>query len=134
VSFQPFSYRAIAVRVNWATKTLSQDVHDGDSLWLMFDKGDYQYSNANCRLFGINTPEMNDKDVAIREKAAAAREYLKSLIADKELFVKSEKLDKYGRPLVTIWTSAEWFGINPQSVNAQMVKAGHAVSFMGDLS
>jgi endonuclease YncB( thermonuclease family) len=132
--FQPFSYRAIAVRVNWAAKALSQDVHDGDSLWLMFDKGDYQYSNANCRLFGINTPEMNDKDVAIREKAVAAREHLKSLIADKELFVKSEKLDKYGRPLVTIWTSEEWFGINPQSVNAQMVKAGHAIPFMGDLS
>jgi endonuclease YncB( thermonuclease family) len=167
MSFQPFSYRALPFRINWTKRVIAPDQHDGDSLWLLFDKGDYQYTNANCRLFGINTPEMNDPDPAIRVKSIAAREHLSGLlgvqkpcathdwvasldastrfcrvcceveklriVGSKDLSVKSEKLDKYGRPLVTIWTNPAVFGDNSKSVNKAMIDAGHAVSYMGDL-
>jgi endonuclease YncB( thermonuclease family) len=168
VSFQPFSYRALPFRINWTKRGISPDQHDGDSLWLLFDKGDYQYTNANCRLFGINTPEMNDPDPAVRLKAVAAREHLAGLlglkkacaahdwvasndastrlckicceierltiVGPKNLCVKSEKLDKYGRPLVTIWTDPAAFGDNSKSANKAMIDAGHAIPFMGDLA
>jgi endonuclease YncB( thermonuclease family) len=166
VGFQPFSYRALPFRINWTKRSLTHDQHDGDSLWLLFDKGEYQYANANCRLYGINTPEMNDPSPEVRAKAASARDYLTGLMSGpvpcphdwvasldastkfcricchverlivakpKDLFVKSEKLDKYGRPLVTIWTDEAGFGDNQKSLNAEMIRAGHAIPFMGDL-
>lgn len=167
MSFQPFSYRGLPLRINWVKRSVAPDQHDGDSLWVLFDKGEYQYSNANCRLFGINTFEMNDKDPAVRLKAIAGREHLAKLLGippacvhdwvasndasarfckvcceverlkvtgPKDLFVKSEKLDKYGRPLVTIWTDVDGFGDNSKSVNKAMIDAGHAIPYMGDLS
>lgn len=164
MSFTPFSYRAVPLKISWSKRSLGYDQNDGDSVWLMMDKGEYQYSNANCRLFGINAPELNDKDPEVRKKAQNSREYLTGLLGGpvpcphdwvtsvdqstrfcriccqvdklkitgpKELFVRSEKLDKYGRPLATIWTSQEDFGDYAKSVNQAMIDAGHAVKYVG---
>jgi hypothetical protein len=109
-TFVPFSYRALVRKINWKKQALDTKIYDGDSVWLLFDKGRHQYENANCRLNGVNTPERNDTDPAVREKANTAREFLISNLEGKEVFVRSDKLDKYGRPLVTIWLDEEGFG------------------------
>lgn len=128
--FTPFSYRALVLKFDWdkaaqdASSGLKPSTYDGDSAWLLIDKGNREYLNANCRFFGINTPEMNSSDDVERDKAKQARDFLRGLIDGKEVFIKSEKLDKYGRPLVLMWTTQEAFGDPKKSVNYEMVKAG----------
>lgn len=128
MNFSPFSYQAIPFKINFEKMALEHDQHDGDSIWITMDKGQYSYVCANCRLFGINTPEMNDTDPAVREKALAAKVFLRGLVEGRKLFVKSEKLDKYGRPLVVLWLHEGDFGDFSKSVNQMMIDAGHAVA------
>lgn len=134
-TFQPFAYRAIVKRMDWATGILVSEgaVHDGDSGWLLMDKGNREFLNANCRLFGVNAYEINDKDPAIRSKAQEGKAWLKAQIEGKSVFVLSKGLEKYGRPLIIIWLSEADFGDNTKSVNAMLLKTGLAVPFMGEL-
>lgn len=133
--FEPFSYRAWVKRLNWTTGLLEADgaVIDGDSTWLFLDRGVYEYLAANCRLWGVDTPELNDKDEVKRLKAKTAKEWLKTHIEGKEVFVLSKGLDKYARPLVIIWTSASDFGMNEKSVNKAIIEAGLGEAYMGML-
>jgi|SRR3990172_857672 len=135
MSFKPFCYRAWVKRLDWKTgqAVAAEAIHDGDSGWFLMDKGNREYLNANCRLFGVNAPELNDTDPAIRAKALASRDWLRTEIEGKEVFVLSEKLDKYGRPLVIIWAAEADFGNNSKSVNKKLLDLGLAVSYMGEL-
>lgn len=134
-TFAPFSYRAWIKKPDWKTGQLvsAGAVHDGDSTWMLWDCGLYEYKAANCRLFGVNAYELNDKDPVIREKAVAGRTWLREKIEGKQVFVLSKGLEKYGRPLVVVWDNEADFGINSKSVNALLLEASLAVPFMGEL-
>jgi len=133
--FLPFSYRAVVKKMDWATGQLvSQDaVHDGDSGWLFMDKGNREFLNANCRLYGVNAYELNDTDPAKRLKAQEGRTWLKAQIEGKPVYVLSKGLEKYGRPLVIIWLNVADFGDNTKSVNKALIDTELAVPYMGEL-
>jgi len=133
-SFVPFSFRAWVKRLDWKSGTLQPDeaVIDGDSAHIFVDRGMYEYQAAPCRLYGINTPEMTDKDPVVRSKAVAARDFLRGLILGREVFVQSMMLDKYGRPIVIVWTDVAQFGDRSKSVNRAMIDAGHSVAYLQD--
>ena len=78
-------------------------VTDGDSAHIELDMGLRIYTRANCRLYGINTPELNSTDPVQRERALAARTRLTELIGGKAISVISRNLDKFGRPLATVF-------------------------------
>jgi endonuclease YncB( thermonuclease family) len=99
-------------------------ITDGDSAHIEIDLGLRIYHRTNCRLFGINTPELNSPDPVARTQAQAAKARLAELIDGQAVFVYSHALDKYGRPLVTIFLD----GIN---INQQMVDEGFAVVMKG---
>lgn len=130
--FEPFSYRAWVKRLNWNTGTLESEgaVVDGDSTWLLFDRGVYEYHACNCRLWGVNTPELNSKDEVERLKAKTAKEWLKGQIEGKEVFVLSKGLDKYGRPLVEIYLNALDFGNQSKSVNQMLIEGGLGAAYL----
>ncbi len=100
--------------------------HDGDSSEIELDLGLKIYHRTNCRLAGIDTPELNDPDPVMKAKAIAARDRLRELLTGKVITVISHKLEKYGRPLVTIL-------INGVSVNQQMIDEGHARIMLGTI-
>jgi endonuclease YncB( thermonuclease family) len=135
MSFIPFSYRAWVKRLDWKTGQFVLDgaVHDGDSAWFLFDRGVYEYLNANCRFWGVNAYELNDIDPIKRQKAQDGKIWLKTLIEGKLVFVLSRGLDKYGRPLVIVWLAEIDFGDNTKSVNKQLLDSGLAIPFMGEL-
>lgn len=134
MNFTPFSYVAWARKLDWKNgQLLTEAVIDGDSVWLFRDKGDRLYESDNCRLYGVNAPELNSTDPLIREKAKESRDWLKNVIEGKLLYVYSRDLDKYGRPLVIIWSSEIDFGDNSKSINKQLLDLGLAVPFMGEL-
>ena len=135
MAFVPFCYRALVKKMGWATGQLvSQDaIHDGDSGWFYMDKGNREFLNANCRLYGVNAYELNDTDPDKRQKAQAGKVWLKSQIEGKQVFVLSKGLEKYGRPLLIVWLNEADFGDSTKSVNAALIKTGLAVPYMGEL-
>ena len=115
-------------------------VYDGDTVWLVVRKTStftldmgfgiffdlsvsMRYNLRSCRLYGIDTPELNKR--ASRKEGVLARDYLLSKLAGREWFkietYKDHERGKYGRYLVRI------FNDDGTCINDEMVKQGHAV-------
>ena len=99
---------------------------DGDSCVLIVSLGFYIEIEMHFRLLGINTPELNSKDINIRNKANLAKTRLEELLKDKELIIKTEKdkTEKYGRMLATIF-------VNDLNINNQLINEGLAEKYLG---
>ncbi len=119
------------------------DIYDGDTITITV-KVDGEYSRMNCRLNGIDTPELKSSD--IEEKAAAkisrkhlvllllgrkieneiSREDMKKICGEANGIVKIKCLefDKYGRLLVEIW-------VNGICINQKMIEDGFAGPYDG---
>ncbi len=75
------------------------------------------------RLYDINAPELYLKE---REQGLKSRDYLQSLILEKEIILQTfkDRKGKYGRYLGIIWVQDE--NGNYINVNEQMVSSGYA--------
>ena len=91
-------------------------VIDGDTIKLRIDLGFKITFTSNCRLAGIDAPEM-------KAGGQAAKTFLqRELLEETEVLIKSMKLDKYGRPVVTIYHRGE-------NINQKIVDNGHAKKY-----
>ena len=81
--------------------------------------------NVIIRLYGINTPELRDKDPEIKAKAYEAKQYLVDKILDKEVIAETflDKKGKYGRYLSVIY-------FEDVNINQELVDLGLAVKYM----
>jgi micrococcal nuclease len=95
---------------------------DGDTAELTIDLGFTVKWKSTCRFYGINTPELKSRDVAVRDKAKDARLYVSTqLITGLEVMIVSRMLDKYGRPLVDIYYGKDFTNhINQELVDKQL--------------
>ena len=104
-------------------RALLERVIDGDSCILRIDLGFRVWIHERFRLLGIDTPEPNAQDPAVRTAAIAAKQFLESRLAGQRLFIRSEKLlatDRYSG-----WLGMIWREDSEVSVNEQMIEAGH---------
>lgn len=76
-------------------------VVDGDTFDIMLDLGFATYRKVRCRLLKINAPEAKTPDGDI------ITAYLRVHLADKNVLVRSKKLDCYGRSLADIEVSQD---------------------------
>jgi micrococcal nuclease len=118
----PYEYRATVVKVV-----------DGDTIDADVDLGFRVRQTMRLRLKGINTPEMHDKDEAVRARALMAKTWLATRLAPlkpNDLVIKTflDTSDKYGRILAELWLPGQ-----ATCLNQQILDAGLAVSFMGDV-
>ena len=98
------------------------DVYDGDTVTATIYLGFLVTVTEKFRLLGINTPELRKGND--REAGKAAGDYLRSLILGKDVIMQTEKSqEKYGRWLARII-------LDGVDINAEMIKAGHAIPFM----
>ena len=88
-------------------------VVDGDSLW---------FNGVEYRLRDIDAPERDGRCAAERDHARAATAHLIALLSPGLKRVVIHDTDRYGRPLVRLWTDAG-------QVGQVMVAAGFAVPF-----
>ena len=99
-------------------------VYDGDTWTVDIDLGLHVWiKNEKIRLYGINAPELRGKE---RPEGLLSRDYLRSLILDKEITIRTFKdtREKYGRYLGEIWiTDVKGKSLN---VNDELVKKGFA--------
>lgn len=81
-------------------------VYDGDSVTLVWAQ-DSELVRANCRLYGIDTPEMRGPQ---KTAAITCKQGLSSAVLNEILLMSTHGasgLDKYGRPLVTLAAGQE---------------------------
>jgi endonuclease YncB( thermonuclease family) len=90
------------------------DVYDGDTVKIVLNLPiNAQYFRWNCRLSGINTPEIRTKNLKEKEFGLLVRDKLKERIENKILLIKCGEFDKYGRLLVEIYeNNGQLFSIN----------------------
>lgn len=114
-----------------------RSAYDGDTITADIKLGlGFVAQEQKCRLLGINTKEINDK--ASKTLANQARDRLIGLTVGKDVLLRTklDKLEKYGRILVTIWPvlgrdkKTGDVTVADRSVNQILVDEGLAVPFM----
>ena len=99
-------------------------VYDGDTITIAKQVGERVFK-FNCRVLGIDTPEIKTKNKKEKELAIEARDYLRDLILGKVILVKFSKFDKYGRLLI-------WAYVNDQEdIASLMIEKGYAREYHG---
>lgn len=102
----------------WTVPATVLRIVDGDTIRMELDLGWHTYRVENCRIAGINAPEMNT------DAGKVARDYAAELLPVNTVVVfVSKQLDKYGRPLGSIARDGVDFG-------GAMIAAEHAVPYM----
>ena len=77
------------------------DVYDGDTIKCVFPIHDTLY-RWNCRLTGVDTPELRTRCKTEKAYGYKVRDYLREKILNKMVYVRCGDFDKYGRLLVEI--------------------------------
>ena len=102
-------------------------VIDGDTVDILIDLGFSVYHKERVRLSGIDTPEMNSKNVLEKEIAKKAKTFITTWLKEqKNLTIKTYKDDKYGRLL------GEIFGNGGVCVNNLLMEKGFAWNYLTD--
>ena len=102
-----YIYRALVIKV-----------YDGDTITVRVDLGFGVHIVERIRLYGINTPEVRGPE---RERGIKSRDWLRTLILNKEILIKTykDKKGKYGRYLADVFIENE---TGPVNVNDWLVK------------
>lgn len=107
-----YTYKAKCIRVI-----------DGDTIVAEVDLGFDTFKKVKVRLMGIDAPETRTRDLEEKKRGFAAKEYLEDVFAtSKELTLVSNKVDKYGRCLGTIF-------VGEININEEMIESGMAVVY-----
>ena len=133
------------------------DVYDADTCKIIFQL-DGKIVKYNCRLYGIDTPEMrprrnNPNRDAEKKAAIKARNRLISLISNIEIDIekkyskrlikkllesnnkiiisKCKTFDKYGRLLVELYLCNEEYQCESISVNQMLINENYAKAYFG---
>jgi micrococcal nuclease len=112
--------------MNYTYKATVSRVIDGDTIHLKVDLGFRIHAEIECRLYGINTPE-----IVGTEKTAglAAKAGLEQLLKLGEMRIETTKSDKYGRWLAKIYVMD---GKEEVYVNQRMLDEGFALAYFGE--
>ncbi len=77
-------------------------IYDGDTMHVVFHAlGDYY--RWNCRIMGVDTPELRTKNLKEKEMGYKVRDILKSHLLDQIVRIKCDEFDKYGRLLIDVY-------------------------------
>lgn len=99
-------------------------VIDGDTVDLVLDLGFHIRVTDRFRLNGIDTPELNDKDPVLRDRAQAAKKFTADWLTNSGPYlVETYKTDSFGRWLADVWNS------QGQRITVALLQAGLAVPF-----
>ena len=95
-----------------------EKVYDGDTITISVDLGMGITKVERIRMYGINAPEIRGKQ---RPEGLKSRDYLRSLILDKDVIIQTlkDKKGKYGRYIGIIH-------LKDENVNELLVESGYA--------
>ena len=112
-----YEYKATVIRIL-----------DGDTVELDIDLGCKVHIREVCRLQGIDAPELRTPT------GPAAKQWMEQATLDHAVLIRTvkDRTEKYGRYLVWLWCPipAGTYEVST-TLNAEMVRAGHAVEYSG---
>ena len=84
------------------------DIYDGDTMKIVLPFSQGLFYKFNCRLKGIDTPELKSRDEKVKKRGLKAKERLVQLVGETEtdvavVWVECLEWDKYGRLLINIY-------------------------------
>ena len=91
-------------------------VYDGDTVKCVFPLNDKLYK-WNCRLSGVDTPELRTRNKKEKEYGYKVRDFLREKILNKVVDLECGEFDKYGRLLIKIKCDSEDCSINQWLIN-----------------
>ena len=100
-------------------------VYDGDTIKVAFPFGRKMFK-WNCRLSGIDTPELRTKNLKEKEFGYKVRDLLREKIDGKIVKIKCGDFDKYGRLLIKIYVPEE-----TETINQWLIMNGFAFAYDG---
>ena len=92
------------------------NVYDGDTVKAIFPLNGVLYK-WNCRLVGIDTPEIRTKSKIEKSYGYLVRNALRDKIMNKVVKLNCGDLDKYGRLLITINCKEDNCSVNQWLIN-----------------
>ena len=100
---------------------------DGDTLDLDTDLGFRLTFRQRYRLYGVDTPEVNDANPAVRELAAKAKAFVQAAVGGREVVLNShmDRADKYGRWLAVVHyqdAAGVWIDLNQELIRLGLAK------------
>lgn len=98
-------------------------VYDGDTITVVFKHKD-EYNKWNCRIYGIDTPEIKTKNPEEKKAAIIARDFLKDLILEKIVVLECLGFDKYGRLLINGF-------FDNKNISNIMIENNHGKAYFG---
>jgi micrococcal nuclease len=98
-------------------------VYDGDTIKVAFPLEGKMF-RWNCRLSGVDTPELRTKNLKEKEFGYEVRDALREKILDRMVTLKCGEFDKYGRLLVEVI-------IDDESVNTWLISNNYAFAYDG---
>lgn len=100
------------------------DVYDGDTVKICFSIFNEMF-RWNCRIQGVDTPELRTKDLNEKKMGYEVRDTLRNLILNRVVTVVCGEFDKYGRLLVDITTKEQ------VNVTKWLIESGRAHAYDG---
>lgn len=115
-----FEYKCKLVRVIDGD-TIDIDIDLGFGVWLR---------KQRIRMYGIDTPESRTRDLEEKKYGLAAKKFLKGMLSDTELLIKTKKdgKGKFGRILGEMWRVTDYAD---KSINDYMIDKHHAAAYFG---
>lgn len=101
------------------------DVYDGDTCKIVFPVLRKLYK-FNCRIQGVDTPEIRTRDLAEKEFGKKVRDELRKKILNKVVAIHCGEFDKYGRLLIDIQCKNE-----NQNISKWLIDNDYAFAYDG---
>ena len=101
-------------------------VYDGDTCKIIIPFK-HELFKWNCRLTGLDTPELRTKNFKEKECGYYVRDKLRDKILNKVITVHCHEFDKYGRLLVTLYENPT----DSKSINDWLIENHYAYKYDG---
>ena len=107
-------------------------IYDGDTMHVVF-KEFGQYFRWNCRISGVDTPELRTKNEKEKELGYKVRDVLRLKFMDKIVKIKCGEFDKYGRLLIDVYVPDEFKSPEKetQMLSSWLIENGYAYAYDG---
>jgi micrococcal nuclease len=104
-------------------------IYDGDTMHVVF-KEFGSYYRWNCRIIGVDTPELRTKNEEEKKMGYEVRDILRDMFMNKIVTVNTFDFDKYGRLLIDIVFEDEELN-ETTALSEWLVKHNYAYSYNG---
>ena len=105
-------------------------IYDGDTMHVVF-KEFGKYFRWNCRISGVDTPEVRTRNVKEKELGYKVRDVLRKNLMEKIVKIKCGEFDKYGRLLIDVYVPDDMQSKENQMLSEWLIENKYAYSYHG---